>query len=320
VPPAADAERRVNREGSVVVIGNFDGVHLGHQAVVRAALDEATAKGLEPIALTFHPHPQEVLGRAPRPALTRIERKLTLLARTGVDVVVERFTHELSLLSPGEFVESILVRKLGAKVVLVGENFRFGRARAGDFDELVRLGERSGFGARAVSLAADSEGLFSSSRVRAALASGELAAAERCLGRPHSASGLVALGVQRGRTIGVPTANLAEVEEVLPPHGVYACLVDRENEDAEAKSLALAVVNVGVRPTVAAGFSIEAHLLDFEADLYGARLRVHFVSRLREERKFPSLAALTEQIRADVESARQELSGRVPREKGGAWA
>ena len=320
---------------SVVVIGNFDGVHLGHQAVVRAAVKEAAEKGLQPRALTFDPHPQEVLGRGLRPKLTRLERKLALLSRLGIEVRVERFTAALAELSPQEFAARVLVGKLGARTVLVGENFRFGRGRSGDLRTLAELGRELGFSARALELAADSEGLFSSTRVRAALARGEVDAAERCLGRPHSVLGTVVSGDGRGRTIGVPTANLANVVEVLPPNGVYACLVDREDADGRSEALALGVANLGVRPTVsgapaaegatgsvaAQGFSVEVHLLDFDGDLYGQHLRVHFVARLRDEQKFPHLQALTQQIAADIAVARGLLSGRNPDAgASGAWA
>lgn len=323
MPTAGEATSSQHRVGSVVVIGNFDGVHLGHRSVIGAAIEEARAQGLEARALTFHPHPQEVLGGGARPALTRIERKLALLARLGVEVCVQPFTAELAALSPVEFAETILVRKLHTRTVLVGENFRFGKGRAGDLHELVRLGARLGFTARAEALAGDAEGLFSSTRVREALARGELPAAERCLGRPHSVSGVVTRGDGRGRTISVPTANLSQLVELLPPNGVYSCLVDREPDDGAGAShrLGQAVVNVGVRPTVSAGFSVEAHLLDFDGDLYGARLRLHFVSRLRDEQKFPDLASLTAQIQRDIEAARGTLLGRAPDPFAlGAWA
>ncbi|MDQ2645029.1 MAG: bifunctional riboflavin kinase/FAD synthetase [Myxococcota bacterium] len=306
---------------AIVVIGNFDGVHRGHQAVVGAALDSARATGATALALTFHPHPQEVLGNTPRPVLTSLARKRILLERAGIGVVVEPFTLELAALSPEQFVERILVRKLDAESVLVGENFRFGKGRVGDLDELVRLGKRFGFSARAQALAGDEAGLFSSTRVRQALSAGDLAEAERCLGRPHSVAGTVQRGDGRGRTIGVPTANLSDIAEVLPPNGVYACLVDRQLGDDAAVALGLGVANIGVRPTAAAGFSVEVHLLDFDQDLYGARLRVHWGERLRSELKFPDLEALRAQIERDKDASRVALSGRKPEPgAGGGWA
>lgn len=316
-PPQSNSARAP----SVVAIGNFDGVHRGHQALLGRAAAEARSLGLQPLALTFHPHPREVLGSAPRPPLTVIERKVALVRRLGLDVEVEPFTLELSRLSPLEFAERVLVQRLSARVVLVGENFRFGRDRAGDLAELERLGARFGFQARAEPLVGDAEGLFSSTRAREAIARGDLAGAERCLGRPHSTVGTVVPGDGRGRTIGVPTANLADLVEVLPPHGVYACVVDRETKPGEGVALARGVANIGVRPTTAAGFAVEVHLLDFEGDLYGARLRVHWLWRLREERRFASLEALTAQIRDDIRTARELLSGRAPDPGAfGAWA
>jgi riboflavin kinase / FMN adenylyltransferase len=318
VPPASHETTNTDAR-SVVVIGNFDGVHLGHQAVVRAAVAEARENGLRPRALTFDPHPQEVLGRGARPMLTRLERKLALLSRLGIEVTVEPFTAELAALSPKEFATRVLASRLRAHTILVGENFRFGRGRSGDLTALAKFGHELGFTARAVVLAGDDEGLFSSTRVRAALALGDLASAERCLGRPHSVVGTVTRGDGRGRTIGVPTANLGDVVEVLPPNGVYACLVDREDAGT-GQALSLGVANLGVRPTVSGGFSVEVHLLDFDGDLYGARLRVHFVRRLRDELKFENLAALTAQIGQDIAAARQLLSGRNPDPAAqGAW-
>lgn len=307
--------------GSLVAIGNFDGVHLGHRAVIGAALEEAQDRGLRPLVLTFDPHPSQVLGRGMRPPLTVLERKVELIERlgSGLRVVVEPFTLELSRLSPEQFAREFVVDSLGAKVVIVGENFRFGHERAGDLETLVKLGERYGFAAHASSLSGDELGPYSSTRVRAALTAGDLTSVARVLGRPHSISGRVVLGDQRGRTIGVPTANLSEVGEALPPYGVYAVLVDRLT-GTESPALATGVANIGLRPTVSGGFSVEVHLFDFEADLYGSQLRVHLLQHLRSERKFAGLAELKAQIALDSAQARAALLGVRP-EPGarGAW-
>lgn len=297
---------------ALVAIGNFDGVHLGHRAVLGAASGEARALGLQLIALTFHPHPAEVLGRGTQPILTPLDRKVELLCALdpALRVVVEPFTKELAAMSPRTFVEELLVAALGAEVVVVGQNFRFGRERLGDLPLLATLGEQLGFEARVEPLSQDSAGPISSSRIRAAIAVGDLGSAERWLGRPHALSGVVVRGDGRGRTIGVPTANLGSVVEAQPPHGVYACLVDRL-DDTGAVSLSTGVANIGNRPTVGAGFSVEVHLHDFDADLYGARLRVHLIQRIREERKFESIAALVAQIRLDIETARGATLGRT---------
>lgn len=306
---------------SLVAIGNFDGVHRGHQAVIGQALELAGAAALAPLVLTFDPHPSQVLGRGALPALTTLERRVELLRRKNpaLSVVVEPFTLPLAQMEPAEFARSLLVEGLGAKTVIVGENFRFGRGRRGDFAELSRLGKELGFQARAAQLERDEAGPISSTRVRAALERGDLSVAEGLLGRPHSLTGLVIPGQGRGRGIGVPTANLGELSEALPPHGVYAVLVDRRTE-AGFEALAGGVANFGVRPTLGAGASFEAHLFDTSLDLYGQELRVHLVSRLREERKFSGLDELRAQIAQDIEAARALTAARKPDPSAlGAW-
>lgn len=294
---------------------------------------EAKAAGIEPIALTFDPPPAVVLGRSPPAALTPLERKIELIGAfvPSIRVVVKTFDRALSEYTPERFARQVLVGELGAVRALVGQNFRFGKARAGDLATLVKLGEDLGFAARAMELVGDDKGPWSSTRVRRSLATGDWADVERVLGRPHAVSGVVVLGDQRGRTMGFPTANLSGVEEVLPPFGVYAVLVDRLDRPQQPRALARGVANVGVRPTVSksaeppaahqpggAGPSTEVHLLDFhpekqeDLDLYGARLRLHLVSFLRAERKFDGFDALKAQIAADVESARTVLATKKP--------
>lgn len=298
---------------TLVAIGNFDGVHLGHRAVLARATAEAAELGLAPVLLTFDPHPSRVLGRGALPVLTTLPRKIELLERyhQELTVVVEPFTLELAQLEPSEFADALLAGTLGARVVIVGENFRFGRNRSGDLSTLVELGKSLGFAARPEELSGDASGPFSSTRVRHALSGGDLREVERLLGRPHSLSGRVVAGAQRGRTIGVPTANLAEVPEALPPFGVYAVLVDRLTPEGP-RALGRGVANIGNRPTLDAGFSVEAHLFDLDLDLYGTELRVHLVAHLREERRFDGLEALKAQIARDSEAARHALAGRQP--------
>jgi riboflavin kinase/FMN adenylyltransferase len=305
---------------TLVIIGNFDGVHRGHQAVLAASSGAAKQRGLRPVVLTFHPHPAEVLGRGVLPVLTTLERKIELIARVDPEfaVVVEPFDAALARVEPDEFAERLLKGELGAKSVVVGQNFRFGRNRSGDRHALARLGEHLGFDVRAEPLHGDAKGAFSSTRVRAALAKGELDDVQAELGRPHSLSGPVVRGAGRGRLLGVPTANLGSVPEALPPYGVYACLVDRLGPEGP-RALAPGVANVGDRPTVGAGFGVEAHLFDFQGDLYGAELRVHLLRRLRDERRFPDVAALRAQIEHDVAEARAALAGSVPLDHG-AWS
>lgn len=308
---------------TLVAIGNFDGVHLGHQAVLRGAREEARSRKLALLVLTFDPHPSEVLGRGRHVVLTTLSRKVELLLRfePELSVVVEPFTVELSQWSPEQFVERLLCNTLHAKLVMVGQNFRFGHRREGDLARLGELGRKHGFEACAEMLVGDEHGPYSSSRIRAAITAGDLAEARRLLGRPHAISGTVVRGDGRGRSLGIPTANLDGIVEQVPPHGVYAALVDQVDPGGVARKLGTAAVNIGVRPTVAAGFSVEAHLHDFDADVYGASLRLHLVSRLRDERRFASVDELVAQIRADVESARAVTAGFTPDPAArGAWA
>jgi riboflavin kinase / FMN adenylyltransferase len=290
--------------------------------VLARAEREAKAAGIEPIALTFDPPPAVVLGRNPPAVLTPLERKIELVRDLvpSVRVVVKTFDHALAQYTPERFAREVLVEELGAVRALVGQNFRFGKGRAGDLATLVKLGESLGFAARATELVGDDRGPWSSTRVRRAIESGDWEDVERVLGRPHALTGIVVRGDQRGRTIGFPTANLAGVQELFPPFGVYAVLVDRLDRPEQPKAFARGVANVGVRPTVvnsaSAGPAIEVHLLDFQPekeedrDLYGARLRLHLASFLRPERKFDGLEALKGQIVVDAEKARTILAAK----------
>jgi riboflavin kinase/FMN adenylyltransferase len=306
---------------SLVAIGNFDGVHRGHQAIIRQALDLARQHALAPLVLTFDPHPAVVLGRGNLPVLTTLDRKLDLLSRQSPElkVWVEPFTLELSQTEPRQFAEQLLVNAARAKIVLVGENFRFGHGRSGDVAELADLGAELGFRAQAAALASDAEGPISSTRVRAALERGDLEEVAALLGRPHALTGQVVQGQGRGRSIGVPTANLSGFPEALPPHGVYAVLVDQERGGAFSQ-LGAGVANFGVRPTLGAGPSFEVHLLDLSRDLYGTTLRVHLLSRLREERKFSGIDELRAQIARDIDRARELIAPCKPDPTAaGAW-
>jgi riboflavin kinase/FMN adenylyltransferase len=300
------------RATTLVAIGNFDGVHRGHQAVIEASVARARAHQLRPLVLTFHPHPAEVLGGRSQRVLTPLGRKVTLLTRLAPDlgVVVEPFTKELAAMSPGEFVETVLVGALGAREVIVGQNFRFGAQRSGDLGTLRELGFPLGLEARAEPLVQDAGEPISSTRIRALIEHGRVSEAEQLLGRPHALSGLVVEGQKRGRTIGFPTVNLANILEQTPADGVYATLVDELAADGTARALACGVTNLGVRPTVEAGRSVETHLLDFQGDLYGRELRLHFIARLRDEQRFGSLAELTQQLARDVAAGRHWHSGR----------
>ena len=289
---------------SAVIIGNLDGVHRGHQAVLRQAKAIAVARGLVTLVLTFDPHPSQLLRGFTPPRLATLERRIELLRHHGADqVIVEAFTPELAALTPDRFARELLVGRLGAKAVVVGENFRFGAKRAGDLAMLRELGGALGFEVAAAEIAGDEHGPFSSTRVRDAIASADLDEATRLLGRRHSISGIVEGGDRRGRTIGFPTANLGGVLEMLPPDGVYAVFAGERP----------GVMNLGVRPTVdGKSRRIEVHLFDFDGDLYGQHMRVHLVSRIRDEKKFAGLDELKAQIAADAASARAMLAGLRP--------
>jgi riboflavin kinase/FMN adenylyltransferase len=312
---------------TLCAIGNFDGVHRGHVEVLQRAAREAALQGASPIALTFDPPPAVVLGRSPPVLLTTLERKIELIAETvpAIRVVVKTFDRDLAQHSAEQFASRVLVGELRAACVVVGQNFHFGRAREGDLGTLKKLGEKLGFTAHSTDIVGDVKGPWSSTRVRRAVAAGDLADVEAVLGRPHALTGTVVRGDQRGRTLGFPTANLGGVAELVPPHGVYAVLVERLDRPGVPRALGKGVANIGVRPTVGAGASIEAHLLDFQPandadrDLYGARLRVYLVAYLRGEQKFESLDALRAQIDVDTCAAKALLAARkaVPRGLGG---
>jgi riboflavin kinase/FMN adenylyltransferase len=274
-----------------VAVGTFDGVHLGHRAVLAAA----AGTGLRPAVVTFEPHPRAVLGYEVQ-LLTTLERRLELLAESGPeDVLLVEFTPELSRLTPEEFAEAVL-RTFGAQIVLAGEGFRFGAGRKGDLELLRRLG----FDARAVPLV---EGI-SSSRIREALREGDLPEAARLLGRPPELEGPVVAGDQRGGTLGFPTANLAvPADLIVPAYGIYAGVAHLAGEEPHAGHRT--ALSIGVNPHYG-GIErrVEAFLLDFEGDLYGRRLRIELWERLRDERAFASEEELVAQIAADVDAAR----------------
>ena len=285
--------------GSAITIGTFDGVHLGHRALIALTVAEARERGLTAVVLTWDRHPAATLRpeKAP-PMLSSPERKIELLQETGADVVaVLPFDVPLSQREPESFVEEILVKGLGARLVLVGEGWRFGRGRAGTVDLLSDLGRELGFETRGVTLEEVGGAAASSSRVRKAVTSGDLVLAERLLGRPFDLDGVVGHGDARGAGLGFPTANVAiDPEIAAPPVGVYA---GRANTDA---SWFAAATNVGVNPTFGGSGSprIETYLIGFEGDLYGRTLRVEFWERLRDEKRFDSVDELVEQMGRDV--------------------
>jgi len=289
---------------SVVALGAFDGIHLGHRAILATAVSRGQARGLRGVACTFDRHPMEVLQpeRAPVP-ITTLEERLDLIARTGVDLtLVLPFTPALAAVEPEAFVKDVVVGRLFAREVVVGFNHTFGKGARGTAALLRDFGERIGLVTHVVPPLLVDAIPVSSSEIRTALKDGDVVRAARYLGRPYSIAGVVTRGAGRGRTLGFPTANLDPDRPLLVPTGVYAC---RAEVGARSEP---AVVNVGVRPTFGNNdLAIEAYLLDFSGDLYGARLALHFVGRLRGEQKFQGVDELKRQIGRDVEAARTML-------------
>ncbi len=287
--------------GWCFALGMFDGMHLGHQHVIRSALLDAAAHGAGAAAITFDPHPLTVLRPDRAPLLLQpLSARLKAMESMGVDaVLVMEFNAAFSQLTGEAFIEQ-LARETGRiRSISVGNGFQFGHARSGDVPGLRALGERLGFDTNTCAAVSIGDSRVSSSRVRQCLRSGQLKEVAELLGRPYSVWGTVRPGDQLGRRIGVPTANLDVRGLELPPHGVYAVRVTRDSE------LHPGVLNIGVRPTIAAAGELrfEVHLLDFEGDLLGSNLEVRFVARLRDERRFPDLESLIRQIREDITTA-----------------
>ena len=295
--------------GCVATIGNFDGVHLGHQAVLGQLAERAAELNLPTAVVTFEPQPREFFthGDAP-PRLTRFREKIQALRRYSVDrVICLRFNATLAAMSAAAFIEQLLVDGLAVRYLVVGDDFRFGAARAGDFAMLREAGGRHGFQVVTMhNFNVDGERV-SSTRIRAALAAGDFASAEKLLGRPYRMCGRVAYGDARGRELGFPTANIHLHRKSSPLRGVYAV----EVFGLDRAPLA-GVANVGTRPTVGGLRSqLEVHLLDFSGDIYGRHMHVDFLHKLRDERRFESLDALKGQIREDADQARAFHAARL---------
>lgn len=288
-----------------VAIGVFDGVHRGHRQVIEDLVARCAQSGLVPTVATFDPHPLAEVApeRAPL-MLTTLERRLELLGELGVDVVAVMSFGDVRDLSPEAFCDVVLSRSLGARLVMVGRDFRFGKGRSGDVEMLARCGQELGFDVVSAELVSEAGAPVSSTRIRLAVSQGRVEEAGSDLGRSFEVEGTVVPGDGRGRTIGVPTANVEVAPgSMVPGTGVYAARVSFGDE-AEVP----AVVNVGVRPTFGGGaVVVEVHLLDRNLDLYGQRLRVAFVQRIRAEMKFDGVEALVAQIRRDIETARDIL-------------
>ena len=299
-------ERAVS--GTVLAIGNFDGVHLGHRALLERLTAKARELGLPAAVMSFEPHPRELFAPDQAPArLTALREKISLLEGHGVDhAYILHFTRQLAQLTAQEFIDDGLIRGLDVRHLVIGDDFRFGKGRVGNFAMLQAAGQAHGFGVEAMhTIEVDGERV-SSSAVREALAGGDLEHAARLLGRPYCISGRVIHGNKVGRKIGFPTANIQLKRRRAPLSGVFAVTVSGVD-----KRHLPGAASLGVRPTLGAGLRpvLEVHLLDFDQQIYGSHVTVHFLHKLRDEAKYASFDELTAQIARDVETTRHYFAG-----------
>ena len=298
--------------GCILTIGNFDGIHLGHRALLDAVMRSGRAQGRPAAVYTFDRHPRRVLQPgSPVPRLMSPAQMEWALESAGVDIlIVEPFTAELAGLPAPDFIEQILIGRIGPSEVVVGRDFRFGRGRSGSDETLQEHLPASGVQVDVIAQVLVEGRDVSSTRIRGLLAEGQVEEVTRCLGRPYALWGTVIAGDRRGRQLGFPTANLDPDDELIPARGVYATTVERLEHGRPDGVTRLAVTNVGTRPTFEPGqLMAETHLLDFEGDLYGARLALSFHARLRDEQRFSGPDELRAQIARDAAAAREVLAG-----------
>jgi riboflavin kinase/FMN adenylyltransferase len=295
-------------KNAVITIGNFDGVHLGHQALFRQVIKKAQALAGTSVAMTFEPHPIRVLKKNGNPPLiTVFEQKQELIAKTGIDVLIcVPFTREFAAITATEFVQDTLMRRIGMKAMVIGEDYAFGRNREGDFDFLRKQAGRMGFElsvAGWIPVSNNGTGRISSTRVREMIMAGEVDQALYLLGRFFQIRGRVVTGRNRGgKLLGFPTANLLLSDELCPKTGIYAVTVELQGETLQG------VANIGYSPTFDDNiYTVEVYILDFNRNIYGQDIRVNFIQRIRDEAKFAGIEALADQIRLDVVQARQIL-------------
>ena len=291
--------------GSAATIGNFDGVHIGHQAVLSELRKQALMRGLASVVVTFEPTPREYFSPATAPPrLTDFREKCELLDYQGIDrMLLLRFDAELAALPAERFIDEILVKGLGVEYLVIGDDFRFGKDRAGDFALLQAAGRKAGFEVASTPTQTFDGERVSSTRVREALAQGELDLAEELLGRRYLMSGIVARGDRIGRQLGYPTANLQRAAGPLPLGGVFLVRVYGLGDDA-----LYGMASAGTRPTVNGKHDlVEVYLFDFDRDIYGEHIEIEFLDKLREEERFPDLDSLREQIRLDVNEGRLRM-------------
>jgi riboflavin kinase/FMN adenylyltransferase len=290
--------------GGIVTVGNFDGVHLGHQKMLRDVSARAASLGIPSVVVTFDPHPLKVLRPEEAPKMIQtLRQRQEAIEACGVEaMLIVPFTRDFSLTPAETFVRELLLKRLSAREVHVGERFTFGHRKKGNLKLLARVGAEGGMAVVGIADVTDGETRISSTRIREALQAGEVGLAARLLGRPYAMDGFVAKGDRMGRRIGFPTINLKPDNELFPLDGVYVSTVFLPSFERTFGC----VTNVGRRPTVYEDYSttIESYVLDFSSDVYGEKIRLAFLRRLREERVFPSMLELSAQIRRDVEQTR----------------
>jgi len=293
----------------VLAIGNFDGLHLGHRALLERLTATARQHGLAPAVMTFEPHPRELFSPEQAPArLTSLREKLALLDSCGIEeVFLLHFSRKLAGLTAAEFIERVLVQGLAVRHLIIGDDFRFGKGRAGDFAMLQAAGQQHGFGVEAMHTIEIGGERVSSSAVRDVLGAGDLEHAARLLGRPYSISGRVVHGGKIGRKLGFPTANIQLKRKRVALTGVFAVTVSGLD-----KRLLPGAASLGVRPTLGLGLRpvLEVHLFDFDREIYGQHVTVHFLHKLRDEARYDSLEALTAQIARDVATTQDYFAGK----------
>ncbi len=291
-------------DNSILTLGNFDGLHLGHQELVKMIIRRARETGALSMVVTFRPHPLKILAPDKCPPLISIyEEKIKLFEKLGIDVLVKiPFTLEFSAMAPEDFVRDVLCGTLGAKEIFVGYNYRFGRRREGDIRTLRSLGKKYRFAVREIEQIAIDGEVISSTRIRTLLGNGDVEHAAKLLGRTYAITGIVVKGDGRGKGLGFPTANIAPKHSIIPSDGVYAVrLVVREKTYD-------GIANIGMRPTFKKKMlAIEVHVFDFNEDIYGEDISLYFIKKIREERKFKGPDALVTQIRSDIEVAKEIL-------------
>ncbi|PIP40475.1 MAG: riboflavin biosynthesis protein RibF [Desulfobacterales bacterium CG23_combo_of_CG06-09_8_20_14_all_51_8] len=300
-------------KNAVVTIGNFDGVHKGHQAIFHQVIEKAESLNGTSVAITFEPHPVKVLNKEnPPPLITLYEQKVELIAKTGLDVLIcIPFDMEFAALSADRFLEDILVKKIGARAIVIGKDYAFGKNREGNIAYLRQNSERLGYEVIVtnwIPMTHNGEGRISSTRVREIVMAGNVEDAPALLGRHYQIRGKIRAGRNRGgRLLGFPTANINVVDELCPKSGVYAVMVELGGE--LTGSHFKGVANIGYSPTFDDHlFTIEVHILDFKKDIYGEKIRVNFIQRIRDEKKFSSIDELSAQIKQDILAGREILS------------